>query len=69
MGREPSELLIELSIGVHRYAMYPPNHAALAPFAENGITRRAECFDIRDSLDIGVARDQLVINGVATDSK
>ncbi|MDX1567220.1 MAG: hypothetical protein R3223_05420 [Longimicrobiales bacterium] len=69
LGRELSELLIELSIGVHRYAMYPPDHPALVPVAENIITRLAEYFESRDRLAIGVARDQMVIGGVATDSK
>ncbi len=48
LPRELSELLIELSIGVHRFAMYPPGHP---------------------SLSIGVAHRQLIIEGVATDSR
>jgi len=69
LGRELSELLIEISIGVHRYAMYPPEHPALVPVAENVITRLAAYFEDRDRLDIGIARDQLVIGGVATDAR
>ena len=69
LSRELSELLLELSIGVHRYAMYPPGHPSLLPAAENIIGRLGEIFMDRRSLSIGVARDQLVIEGVATESK
>jgi len=69
LSRELSELLLELSIGVHRYAMYPPTHPSLLPAAENIIGRLGEIFMERRSLSIGVAQDQLVIEGVATESK
>lgn len=48
--------------------MYPPDHPALVPVAENVITRLALYFEDHDRLDIGVAQDQLVIGGVATDA-
>ncbi|MFC1575890.1 hypothetical protein ACFL5A_04535 [Gemmatimonadota bacterium] len=69
LSRELSEFLLEFSIGVHRYAMYPPDHPSLAPAAENIIGRLGEIFMERRSLSIGVAQAQLVIEGVATDSK
>lgn len=70
LSRELSELLVELSIGVHRYAMYPPNHPSLGPVVDNVIGRLAEVFESgRESLSIGVAKTQLVIEGVATDPK
>jgi len=69
LPRDLGELLIEFSIGVHRNAMYPPNHPSLAPVAENVIFRLAQCFLTREDLTIGVARDRLVIEGVATDPK
>jgi len=68
LSRELSEFLLELSIGVHRYAMYPETHPSLMPAAENIIGRLAELFMDRRTLSIGVARAQLVIDGVATDS-
>lgn len=67
LSRDLSEFLIELSIGVHRFAMYPPEHPSLAPAAENVIVRLAPLLESRRLLSIGVARDQLVIDGVATD--
>jgi hypothetical protein len=69
LSRDLSEFLLELSIGVHRYAMYPPDHPSLLPAAENIIGRLGEIFMDRRSLSIGVARNQLVIEGVATESK
>lgn len=69
LPRELSEVLIELSIGVHRYAMYPPEHPSLEPVVENIVGRLADLFADRDELTIGVARRQLVIQGIATDPK
>ncbi len=69
LSRDLSEFLLEFSIGVHRYSMYPPDHPSLLPAAENVIGRLGEIFSEQGTLSIGVAREQLVIEGVATDSK
>lgn len=69
LSRELSEFLIELSIGVHRYAMYPPGHPSLAPVVDSLVGHLAEVFADRRALSIGVAQRQLVIEGVATDQK
>lgn len=69
LSRELSEFLMELSIGVHRYAMYPPGHPSLAPVVENIVGRLSEIFEDRRTLSIGVAQTQLVIEGIATDQK
>ncbi|OLC61862.1 MAG: hypothetical protein AUH76_09300 [Candidatus Rokubacteria bacterium 13_1_40CM_4_67_11] len=64
-----ADFLIELSIALHKHAMYPEGHPSLAPAAA-GVTRRAErLFEERATLALGVARQQLVIEGVATDAK
>jgi hypothetical protein len=69
LSRELADFLIELSIALHKHAMYPEGHPSLAPAAA-GVTRRAEhLFEERTTLALGVARQQLVIEGVATDSK
>ena len=69
LSRELADFLIELSIALHKHAMYPEGHPSLAPAAA-GVTRRAErLFEERTSLALGVARQQLVIEGVATDAK
>src|SRR6266704_2292282 len=69
LSRELADFLIELSIALHKHAMYPEGHPSLAPAAA-GVTRRAEQFlEQRPTLSLGVARQQLVIEGVATDPK
>ena len=69
LSRELSEFLIEFSIAVHRFAMYPPGHPSLAPAVENVVGRLAVLFEDRRSLAIGVAHRQLVIEGVTTDPR
>src|SRR5512139_3778471 len=69
LSRELADFLIELSIALHKHSMYPEGHPSLEP-AVVGVTRRAEhLFEGRNSLALGVARNQLVIEGVATDPR
>ena len=69
LSRELSEFLIELSIALHKHAMYPEGHPSLAPAAA-GVVRRGDLLlQDRSSISLGVARNQLVIEGVATDPK
>lgn len=69
LPRELSEFLIELSIGVHRYAMYPVGHPSLAPVMENLVGRLGDIFEHRRALRIGVAQPQLIVEGMATDQR
>jgi hypothetical protein len=69
LTRELSEFLLEFSIGVHRYSMYPPGHPSLRPASENLLGRLSEVLASRSELSIGVARDQLILEGVATESR
>ncbi len=67
LSRGLSEFLIELSIAVQKHAMYPGGHPSLED-AATGVTRRAErLLEDRPALVFGVARRQLIIDGVATD--
>jgi hypothetical protein len=69
LSRDLSDFLIELSIALHKHAMYPQGHPSLAPAAA-GVTRRAGLLlEDRATVSLGVARNQLVIEGVATDPK
>src|SRR5204862_2930434 len=69
LSRDLADFLIELSIALHKHSMYPERHPSLAPAAAS-VTRRAEhLFENRTTLALGVARQQLVIEGVATDPK
>ncbi|HXW05629.1 MAG TPA: hypothetical protein VD833_10390 [Vicinamibacterales bacterium] len=68
LSRELGEFLVELSIALHKHAMYPSGHPSLGP-AVAGVTRRAErLLETRSTFAFGVARRQLIIEGVATDS-
>ncbi len=50
LSRELADFLIELSISLHKHAMYPEGHPSLAPAAA-GVARRAEhLFEGRGSL-------------------
>ncbi len=69
LSRELADFLIELSIAIHKHAMYPPDHPLLPPAADAVAARLASLLENKTSLSIGVARKQLVIEGVATDSK
>lgn len=67
--RDVTEFLIELSVALHKHAMYPEGHPSLGPAAES-VTRHAErLLGDRDLLAFGVARHQLIIDGVATDAQ
>jgi hypothetical protein len=69
LSRELSEFLIELSIALHKHAMYPDGHPSLAPAAAGVVRRATPLLEDRGSLSLGVARNQLVIEGVATDPR
>lgn len=67
LSRDFSEFLVEFSIALHKHAMYPSGHPSLGPAAA-GVVRRAErLFEDRQTIAFGVARHQLIIEGVATD--
>ncbi|HSG48301.1 MAG TPA: hypothetical protein VLA43_10845, partial [Longimicrobiales bacterium] len=69
LSKELGDFLIELSIGVHRYAMYPPGHPSLGPAVHRIVLRLGPLLEHRRHLNIGVARRQLIIEGVATDDR
>lgn len=62
-----TDLVLELAVAVHKHAMYPHGHPALARVAEGVLQRTARLFVDREQIAIGVARRQLIIEGVATD--
>jgi hypothetical protein len=67
LSRELSDFLIELSIAMQKTAIYPAGHPLLET-AVAGVQRNLSgLLRERPTLSIGVARRQLVIEGVATD--
>ncbi len=67
LSRELSDFLIELSIGLHKNAIYPPGHPLLENTTAELGRRLASLLKERAALSLGVARHQLIIEGVATD--
>ena len=67
LARDLSEFLVELSIALHKHAMYPPGHPSLGPAAERLAARAERLLEGRPTIAFGVARYQLIIDGVATD--
>ena len=67
LPRELTDLVLELSVAVHKHAMYPMGHPALSRVADGILTRADRLFMEREQIAIGVARRQLIVEGVATD--
>jgi hypothetical protein len=67
LSRELSDFLIEFSIGLHKNAIYPAGHPLLENTTADLSTRLAALLKERAALSLGVARSQLIIEGVATD--
>jgi hypothetical protein len=64
-----SRFLVDLSIALHRFAMYPPGHPSLGAMLET-LGRRAESLlQQHPKIAVGVARDRLVIEGLVTDAR
>jgi hypothetical protein len=68
LSRDLADFLVELSITLNKHAIYPQKHPLL-DIAVDGVANRLGMLFVgdRDSLSIGVARRQLIIEGVATD--
>lgn len=69
LSRELRDFLIRFSIALHRFAMYPDDHPSLAPTVEQVVGLLGDLLYAKPTLSLGVARTQLVIEGVATDPK
>lgn len=67
LAREFTQFLLELAIGVHRYAVYPPGHPSLEPMADAVTELLEELLRDRAVLRIGVGRRELLLEGGSTD--
>jgi hypothetical protein len=67
LSRPFSDLLVELSIALHKFMMYPQGHPSLGPAAASVVRRAERIMEDRATIAFGVARHQLIIEGVATD--
>lgn len=66
LSRDLADFLIELSIALHKNAIYPPGHPLLGGAVDALVLRLVRLLQDRTSLSLGVARQQLVIEGVVT---
>src|SRR5579871_5733138 len=69
MSKELSDFLVEFAVALQRRAMYPGGHPSLATAEARVIQRVAPLLKASGQLPVGVASEQLVIDGVATDPK
>jgi hypothetical protein len=69
LSRDLADFLIEFSMALDKHSMYPQGHPSLVPVAAAVVRRAAVLLEDRAKLSLGVARRQLVIEGVATDPK
>ena len=67
LSRELADFLIELSIAMQKFAIYPVGHPMLANTAERIERRLMPLLAGQDTLSLGVAHKQLVIEGIATE--
>ena len=67
LSNELSEYLISLSVALQRHAMYPDGHPSLGPAVDAVMRRANRLLEDRPSLAFGVARRQLIVEGVTTD--
>ncbi len=68
LSRELTAFLVEFSISLHKHAIYPTGHPSLEPAAERVTDLAKRLLQSRSTLAFGVARHQLIIDGVATDA-
>jgi HEAT repeat protein len=67
LSRELSAFLVQLSVGLHKYGTYPKGHPIIQNAAGAVFTALQALLKTRDALVLGVARDQLLVEGSATD--
>jgi hypothetical protein len=69
LPRPIADFVIELSIALHKHAIYPGGHPSVAVAEERVVGRLHALLEERPSLAIGIARDQLIVDGTATDPR
>ena len=61
--------MLELALALHKRAIYPVGHPLLKGAVESLWRRAIRALEGRATLSLGVARNQLIIEGVATDEQ
>src|SRR6478752_2197006 len=68
LPKELADFLMELAVALHKHAIYPPGHPLLDQAVDSVHATLTRLLADRPALSIGVARRELIIEGVATDS-
>jgi hypothetical protein len=68
LSRELAALLIEMSVALHKYTMYPDGHKLLDSAVAGVAVKLTDVLGDKPELAIGVARDQVIIDGAASDA-
>jgi len=69
LPQDHADLLIELAVAVHKNAIYPGTHPLLVAAVDNLARKLTTFMETMPTLSVGVARRQLIIEGVATDEE
>src|SRR5690606_34949449 len=67
LSRELADFLVEFSIVLHKRSMYPAGHPQLEASGDRFVRRLDLLLAGRETVTLGVARHQLVIENVTTD--
>jgi hypothetical protein len=68
LPKELADFLMELAVALHKHAIYPAGHPLLDQAVDSVHGTVTRLLADRPALSIGVARRELIIEGVATDS-
>lgn len=67
LSRELSVFLVQLSIGLHKFGTYPAGHPVVDEAIDSVYLHLLALLTERDHLALGIARQQLIVDGAATD--
>jgi hypothetical protein len=67
LSRELSVFLVQFSISLHKVGAYPANHPVVTESVESMYSKLVPLLAERGLLTLGVARNQLIVEGTATD--
>ena len=68
MDRDLTAFLVQLSIALHKSAAYPQRHPLAVGAVDAALAGLGERLDDRPSLTLGIARSQILLDGVGTDA-
>jgi len=68
LPKDLADFLMELAVALHKHAIYPAGHPLLDHAVDSVHATLTRLLANRPALSIGVARRELIIEGVATDS-